>query len=164
MGWFKSVVVGGAWCVVRGSIRPDGQSSSPKRLGSEETLPLRLRPPVFFASRPTLLRGEPLGNLLGVSLVAELQEPGENFSTGSFANRESDALLVLVEAVNRMGGESNGAIHFSRVPDIGWPFPLICLACSAVAWQGPPPMLRLIPKEKPYMIIHLPPELEVLRP
>ena len=46
-----------------------------------------------------LLFVETLGDLLGVSLVVELEEPGEDFPTSRFANREPGALLSLVEAV-----------------------------------------------------------------
>src|SRR5208283_6077034 len=45
---------------------------------------------------------EPLGNLLGVPLMIELQEPGEDFTAGGFADREPASLLGLVEAVTQI--------------------------------------------------------------
>ena len=59
---------------------------------------------------------EPLGNLLGVPLVVELQEPGEDFTASRFADREPGALLGLVEAVAEVEvgpavGGSDGVVH-----------------------------------------------------
>ena len=34
----------------------------------------------------------------------------------------ADLREQITRGANRMEGESNGASHFSRVPDIGWPF------------------------------------------
>ena len=42
---------------------------------------------------------EALTDFLGVACVVELQEAGEDFSAGGFADRVADALLSLVEAV-----------------------------------------------------------------
>ena len=59
---------------------------------------------------------EPLGDLLGVPLVVELQEPGEDFTASRFADREPGALLGLVEAVSEVEvgpavGGSDGFVH-----------------------------------------------------
>ena len=64
-----------------------------------------------------LLVVEALGDLLGVPLVVELQEAGEDFPAGRLADRESDALLGLVEAVIEVEikpavGGGDGIVHF----------------------------------------------------
>ena len=43
-----------------------------------------------------------LFDFLGVAFVVELQEAGEDFPAGRLADREPDALLVLVEAVSKI--------------------------------------------------------------
>ena len=60
---------------------------------------------------------EPLGNLLGVPLVVQLQEPGEDFPTSRFADREPGALFGLMEAVSEVEvapavGGGDGSINF----------------------------------------------------
>jgi len=57
---------------------------------------------------------EALTDLLGVPLVVELQEAGEDFAAGRLADREPGALLGLVEAVAEVvpsAGGGDGPVH-----------------------------------------------------
>jgi len=59
---------------------------------------------------------EALLDFLVVALVVEVQEAGEDFPTGRLADRESGALLGLVEAVTEVEigptvGGGNGLVH-----------------------------------------------------
>ncbi len=61
---------------------------------------------------------EALLDFLGVALVVELQEAGEDFPTGRFADREPGALLGFVEAVAEIKigpavGSGDGLIHLN---------------------------------------------------
>ena len=104
-------------------------SSSPKRLGSEEAFPLRL--PGRAGGFALLLVVEALGDLLGVPLVVELQEAGEDFPAGRLADREAGALLGLVEAVAEVEvgpavGGGDGLVHLdvevTELLDVGGGF------------------------------------------
>ena len=74
---------------------------------------------------------EALSDLLGVPLVVELQEAGEDFSAGGLADREADALLGLVEAVAEVEvgpavGGGDGVVHLdvevTELLDVGGRF------------------------------------------
>ena len=74
---------------------------------------------------------EALRDLLGVPLVVELQEAGEDFTAGRFADREADALLGLVEAVAEVEvgpavGGGDGLVHLdvevTELLDVGGGF------------------------------------------
>ena len=74
---------------------------------------------------------EALLDLLGVPLVVELQEAGEDFSAGRLADREPDALLGLVEAVAEVEvvpavGGGDGLVHLdvevTELLDVGGGF------------------------------------------
>jgi hypothetical protein len=59
---------------------------------------------------------QPLGDLLGVAFVVELQEAGEDFPASGLADREPSALLGLVEAVVEVEvvpavGGGDGLVH-----------------------------------------------------
>ena len=63
-----------------------------------------------------LLLVQPLLDFLGVSLVVQLQQAGEDFTAGRFADRVADALLRLVEAVAEVEvgpavGGGDGVVH-----------------------------------------------------
>ncbi len=59
---------------------------------------------------------QPLGDFLGVAFVVELQQAGEDFTAGGFADREAEALLGFVEAVAEVEigpavGRRHGVVH-----------------------------------------------------
>ena len=81
--------------------------------------------------RLALLVVEALLDFLGVALVVELQQAGEDFPAGRFADREPDALLGLVEAVAEVEvgpavGGGDGLIHLdvevTELLDVGGGF------------------------------------------
>ena len=78
-----------------------------------------------------LLVVEALSHLLGVPLVVELQQPGEDFAAGRLADREPGALLGLVEAVAQVEvgpavGGGDGPVHLdvevAELLDVGGGF------------------------------------------
>src|SRR5205823_3727468 len=88
-------------------------------------------PAASASARPfafALLVVQPLGDLLGVALVVQFQQPTEDFTPGGFADREAEALLRLVETVPQVEvgpavGIGNGSVHpdveFSEFLNVG---------------------------------------------
>ena len=65
---------------------------------------------------PVLFVVESLLHFLGVAFVVELEQAGEDFTAGGFADRVADALLRLVEAVAEVEvgpavGGGDGVVH-----------------------------------------------------
>ena len=77
---------------------------------------------------------EPLSDFLGVALVVQRQQPGEDFTSGRLADCVAQPLLRLVEAVAQIEagpavGSGNGLIHldmkFTEFLDVGSRFSLV---------------------------------------
>ncbi|MCY2945318.1 MAG: hypothetical protein NT142_12460 [Planctomycetota bacterium] len=47
-------------------------------------------------------------HFLGVTIMVQLEQAGENFTAGGFADRVADTLLRLVEAVAEVGPAAGG--------------------------------------------------------